>query len=141
MEEECVHEEIRAHNMREETQHNTYREEIESRENQVSDFLCCCLKMLSDPNTAKKLTHMLIKCIGEEQTIVVISFIPERDVCQVRKQKHTWKEFKMTIGLRNYEMDGVMLNLGSNVNTLLKKSWDSMGKPNLVWSPIQLKLV
>jgi hypothetical protein len=26
------------------------------------------------------------------------------------------------------------------VNILLKKSWELMGKPNLVWSPIQLRL-
>jgi len=38
-------------------------------------------------------------------------------------------------------MDGVMLDLGFNVNILLKKSWELMGKSGLVWSPIQLWLV
>jgi hypothetical protein len=37
-------------------------------------------------------------------------------------------------------MDGVMLDLGSNVNILPKKYWELMGKPDLVWSPIQLRL-
>jgi hypothetical protein len=37
-------------------------------------------------------------------------------------------------------MDGVMLDLGFDVNILLKKSWELMGKPSLVWSPIQLRL-
>jgi hypothetical protein len=46
----------------------------------------------------------------------------------------------MTIELGSYEMDGFMLDLGSNVNILLKKSWDLMGIPNFVWSPIQLRL-
>jgi hypothetical protein len=46
----------------------------------------------------------------------------------------------MTTELRSYEMDGVMLDLGSDVNILPKKSWELMGKPNLVWSPIQLQL-
>jgi hypothetical protein len=46
----------------------------------------------------------------------------------------------MTVELKNYEMDGVMLDLGSNMNILPKKSWELMGKPNLVWSPIQLRL-
>jgi hypothetical protein len=40
----------------------------------------------------------------------------------------------------SYEMDRVMLDLGFDVNILLKKSWELMGKPNLVWSPIQLWL-
>jgi hypothetical protein len=46
----------------------------------------------------------------------------------------------MIVELRSYEMDGVMLDLGSDVKILRKKSWDLMGKPNLVWSPIELKV-
>jgi hypothetical protein len=49
-------------------------------------------------------------------------------------------KFKMIVELESYAMDGVMLDLGFNVNILLKKSWELMGKPNLVWSPIQLRL-
>jgi hypothetical protein len=64
--------------------------------------------------------------------------LPERDVCQVNKKKRTGQEFKMTIELGGYDMDGVMLDLGSDVNIFPKKSWEVMGKPKLVWSPIQL---
>jgi hypothetical protein len=82
---------------------------------------------------------MLATCMGEEGTDRAISSpLPERDVCQVSKQKCTGREFKMTVELGSYEMDGVMLDLGSDVNILPKKSWELMGKPNLVWSPIQL---
>jgi hypothetical protein len=42
----------------------------------------------------------------------------------------------MTTELGGYDMDGVMLDLGSDVNILPKKSLELMGKPNLVWSPI-----
>jgi hypothetical protein len=45
------------------------------------------------------------------------------------------REFKMIVELGKYEMDGVMLDLGSDVNISLKKYWELMGKPNLVWSP------
>jgi hypothetical protein len=50
------------------------------------------------------------------------------------------REFNMTVELRRYDIESVMLDLGFDVNILLKKSWELMGKPNLVWSPIQLKL-
>lgn len=33
-----------------------------------------------------------------------------------------------------------MLDLGSDVNILPKKSWESMGKPQLIFSPIQLRM-
>jgi hypothetical protein len=49
-------------------------------------------------------------------------------------------KFKMTTKLGGHEMDGVMLDLGFDMNILLKKFWEVMGKPQLVWSPIQLRL-
>jgi hypothetical protein len=127
------------HDVQEEMQPNTYHQ-VES-ENQVSEFLHCCLKLLSDPKVAKKLTHMLTRCMGEEETTIVISSpLPEWDVCPGERKKCTGREFKMTIELGSYEMDGVMLDLGSDVNIFPKQSWELMGKPNLVWSPIQLRL-
>jgi hypothetical protein len=59
----------------------------------------------------------------EEERIVAISVpLLERDVCQVRKQEHTRRYFKMIAELRSYEMDDVMLDLGFNLNILPKKS-------------------
>jgi hypothetical protein len=46
----------------------------------------------------------------------------------------------MTIEIGSYGMDDVMLDLGSDVSILLKKYWEFMGKPKLMWSPIQLRL-
>ena len=37
-------------------------------------------------------------------------------------------------------MNGVILDLGSDVNILPKKTWEKMGKPKMVWSHIQLRL-
>jgi hypothetical protein len=34
----------------------------------------------------------------------------------------------------------VVLDLGSEVNVMMKKSWELMGKPNLIYSPIKLRL-
>ena len=38
----------------------------------------------------------------------------------------------------DYEMDQVILDLGSDANVLPKQTWERMGKPTLQWSPIQL---
>jgi hypothetical protein len=84
---------------------------------------------------------MLTRCMGEEEiTISISSPLQERDVFQVRKHKCTGREFKMKIELKSYDMHGVTLDLGFDANILLKKYWELMGKPNLVWSPIQLRL-
>ena len=52
------------------------------------------------------------------------------------KKKRTNREFKIRVEIDNYEMDDVILDLGTNVNTLPKKTWEQVGKPNLSRSPI-----
>ena len=50
----------------------------------------------------------------------------------------TGKEMRMNIQIGDYEVDLVILDLGSDVNILTKKTWKSMGKPTLGWSLVQL---
>lgn len=84
---------------------------------------------------------MFTRCMGEEEAIKAIySPLSEWDVHQINNQKCVGREFKMRIELRIYEMDGVMLDLRSDVNILRNKSWELMGKSNFVWSLIQLRL-
>ena len=40
----------------------------------------------------------------------------------------------------SYELDEVVLDLGSEVNVMTKKTWEIMAKPKLAFSPIQLRL-
>lgn len=37
-------------------------------------------------------------------------------------------------------MDQIILDLGSDVNFMKKKTWELMGKLKLQWSPIQLRM-
>ena len=46
----------------------------------------------------------------------------------------------MNIQIGDYEVDSVILDLGSNVNILTKQTWQLMGNPTLGWSPVQLRL-
>ena len=45
---------------------------------------------------------------------------------------------RLTTQIAEYEMDQVILDLGSDANVLPKKTWERMGRPALQWSPIQL---
>jgi hypothetical protein len=84
-------------------------------EDQVSNFLHCCLILLNDPDATRKLTQMLATCMGKEMTDRTISSpLPEREVCPGQQAKSCiGREFKMTTELGGYDMDGVMLDLGS----------------------------
>ena len=46
----------------------------------------------------------------------------------------------MTTQIGDYAMDYIILYLGSDVNILIRQTWESMNKPRLNWSPIRLRL-
>ena len=46
----------------------------------------------------------------------------------------------MNIHIGNYEVGSVILDLGSDVSILRNQTWQSMGKPTLGWSLVQLWL-
>jgi hypothetical protein len=114
---------------------------MEKSEEKFNSLLHYFLCLITDPEAASKLTQMLTSCMkeqGKEPTILAL--LPKRDVFHVNKQKCISREFKMTTELCGYDMDGVMLDLGSNLNIFPKKPWEVMGNPKLVWSSIQLQL-
>ena len=50
------------------------------------------------------------------------------------QKRKTGKEMRMNIQIGDYEVDLVILDLGSDVNILAKQTWQSTGKPTLGWS-------
>ena len=47
---------------------------------------------------------------------------------------------RLSAMIGSYEMDEVVLDLGSEVNVMTKQTWKIMAKPKLAFSPIQLRL-
>ena len=47
---------------------------------------------------------------------------------------------RLSIVIESYEMDEVVLDLGSEVNVMTKQTWEIMEKLKLTFSPIQLRL-
>lgn len=45
---------------------------------------------------------------------------------------------RLTTQIDEYEMDQVILDLGSDMNIVPKQTWEHKGRPTLQWSPIQL---
>ena len=44
----------------------------------------------------------------------------------------------MNVQIGDYDVDSVILDIGSDVNILTKQTWENMGKPQLVWSLVQM---
>jgi hypothetical protein len=62
-------------------------------------------------------------------------------VNQVLHKKRTNKEFRFSAHIGDYDVDNVILDLGYDVNVIPRKTWDMIGKPKIVWSLVQLRLV
>jgi hypothetical protein len=86
----------------EELKHATHEEALHDlghetdTEDQVSNFLHCCLRLLNDPDVAKVDTDVSYLHGGTRDRETISSPLPERDLCQVSKKKCTGREFKMT---------------------------------------------
>ena len=65
---------------------------------------------------------------------------PKRNVNHVGRRLKTSNDLWMTEQIGDYDMDYISLELGSDVNIMIRQKWESMGKPILVWSPLQLQL-
>jgi hypothetical protein len=61
-------------------------------------------------------------------------------VSQVCKKRRKGREFRTNENIGDFNMGYIILDLGSEVNVLPKKTWEAMGEPILGYSPIQLKL-
>ena len=64
----------------------------------------------------------------------------EREINQIKRYIHTGREMRLSAVIGSYEMDEVVLDLGSEVNVMTKQTWEIMAKPKLMFSPIQLRL-
>ena len=63
-----------------------------------------------------------------------------RVVHHIKKYVQTGREMRLSAQIGDYDMDKVVLDLGSNVNVLMKQTWELMGNTKLMYSPIQLRL-
>ena len=66
--------------------------------------------------------------------------LPEMKVQCVVNRRRTCKELKMRVDFGGHEIQGVIIDLGFDVNILPKNSWEVIGKTKLGWSPIHLSL-
>jgi hypothetical protein len=55
-------------------------------------------------------------------------------------RKRTNREFRFNAQIGEYNVDNVIMDLGLDVNVLPNQTWETMGEPELIWSPIQLSL-
>ena len=98
------------------------------RVSKLKDFFKSCLALIHDKDVVTEFTSLI-----EYNTT---DMHPERRVNQVRSKRKIGRELRMTAQIGDYDMDYIILELGSDVNILTRQTWESMKNPRLDWSPI-----
>ena len=58
----------------------------------------------------------------------------------IHRTMNIGQEIHMNSHIGDYDMDFIILDLGSDVNILTRKTWELMGNPQLVWSYVNIIL-
>jgi len=91
------------------------------------------MKLLRNQTTVKRLQEVIDNCTSKDKHIP-----KQREVNKVnRSKKKTSREMWLTTQIGDFDMDQIILFLGSDANVLPKQTWECMVKPKLQWSPIQ----
>lgn len=100
--------------------------------------------ILEDEQLTSRLRNTIQSVVGGKYNSedYIAANLPERQSNRVkrRRRRRTGKEFRLDAQIDGYDIKDVMLDLGSDVNIMPNKSWEAMGKPKLVYSPIQLRM-
>lgn len=63
-----------------------------------------------------------------------------KDVNQVSRTPRISCEFQINAQIGDYDIEDILIDLGSDVNVMPKRTCEVMGRPKLVWSSITLKM-
>jgi hypothetical protein len=99
------------------------------------EFLHTCIKLIQDENVVRELQNLI-----KQYELGKIDPLLSREVHQIGKRIRTNKELHLNAQIGEYDIDYVVLDLGSEVNFMTKQTWALMGKPKLVYSPIRLRM-
>ena len=87
----------------------------------VKDFFKSCLELIHDKDVVTEFTTLI-----EETTK---DLRPEKRVNHIGRKLKISRELRITTQIREYDMDYIILDLGSDVNILRRQTWESMNKP------------
>jgi hypothetical protein len=101
----------------------------------LMEFLCTCVNLIQDKCIVQELQYLI-----KQYELGKIESLLNREVHQIEKRRRTNKELHLNAQIGEYDIDYVVLDLGSEVNVMTKQTWALMGKMKLIYSPIRLRM-
>ena len=82
------------------------------------NFLYTCINLIKDERFVQELQHLI-----RQYEIGRVDPLLNRVVNQVSRKRRKSKELHLSAQIGDYDIDYVVLNLGSEVNVMMKKTW------------------
>jgi hypothetical protein len=99
----------------------------------LMDFLYTCINLIKDKRVLPELQYLI-----RQYEIGRIDPLLSRVVNKISRKRRTIKELHLSSQIGDYNVDYVVLDIGSEVNVMTKQTWALMGKPRLIYSPIRI---
>ena len=93
------------------------------------EFLCTCINLIKDESIVQELQNLI-----RQYELGKVDPLLNKVVHQLSKKRRTNKELHLNAQIGYYDIDYVVLDLGSEVNVMTKQTWTLMGKPKLIYS-------
>jgi hypothetical protein len=99
------------------------------------NFLYTFIEVIKDEKAIQELQNLV-----RQYEIGRVDPLMNKAVHQLSKKIRTNKELHLYARVREYDIDYVVLDLGSEVNVMMKQTWALMEKPKLIYSPIRIRM-
>jgi hypothetical protein len=98
-------------------------------------FLYTFIELIKDEKAIQELQNLV-----RQYEIGKVDPLLNKEVHQLSKKRRTNKQLHLNAQIGEYHIDYVVLDLGSKINVMTKQTWELMGKPKLIYSPIRLRM-
>ena len=107
----------------------------------IEDWLQLFLRIVDNDALRQQLKHAFEGALqGRTGLRDLVNAGPQYMQRVKRKKQRTGKEFRLNTRVSGFQISDTMLDLGSDVNILPRKTWEALGRPRLAYSPIQLRM-
>jgi hypothetical protein len=101
----------------------------------MMEFIYTCIKLIQDESIVQELQNLI-----RQYEIGRIDPLLNKVVHQLSNKRRTNKELQLNAQIGEYDIDYVVLDLRSEVNVMMKKTWALMGKLKLIYSPTRIRM-
>jgi hypothetical protein len=97
----------------------------------IKYFFQSCIKVLSDPSSVKILQNIL-----EEFSSEMEEKIEPKIINHLHTRRRSSTEFRLNSDIGDFNMVDIILDLGSKVNVIPKRTWQCMGETKFGYSNV-----